>query len=78
MLRAFVLALLLALSSGFVLTARVPARASVPLMKANEGTPAENHSNTPGSTPNFKGGSFADYLAAKQKAEDEKKKAEKK
>ncbi len=74
MLRPLVLALGLSVSSGFVLT-QVPARASVHMAekkKANEDTPDENFSNTPGAKPNFAGGSFADYL----KAQEEKKKKE--
>ena len=77
MLRSVILALALTLSSGFVLTPRpVPARASVRMGGTDNDTPKENYSNTPGVTPNFSGGSFADYLAAQQqkKEEDEKKK----
>ena len=80
MLRALILALVLVLASGLVLTPRAPARHRShgygQLGQVEEaGRPPENWSNTPGSTPNFKGGSFADYLAAqKAKQEAEKKK----
>ena len=79
MLRALILALLLVLASGLVLTPRAPAGATVRMDQGSSekwkkpDAPPENWSNTPGSTPNFKGGSFADYLAA-QKAKQEAKK----
>lgn len=80
MMRAFLLALCLALSSAFMIPARAPARAAVRMDDKDKKATADVGSDENWKQdksgreqkPNFGGGSFADYL----KAQQEKKAAE--